>query len=66
MPFYLQMSKNITDPRDIYDSYISILTNLLRTDNETKSVIWYCKSDIYTIITVQLSFKVLYRKKNVR
>ena len=37
MPFYLQMSKNITDPRDIYDSYISILTNLLRTDNETKS-----------------------------
>ena len=42
MPFYLEMSKNITQQRDIYDSYkfslISILTNLLRTDNETKSV----------------------------
>ena len=37
MPFYLEMSKNITKQRDIYDSYISILTNL-RTDNETKSV----------------------------
>ena len=32
------MSKNITKQRDIYDSYISILTNLLRTDNETKNV----------------------------
>ena len=28
----------ITQQQDIYDSYISILTNLLRTDNETKSV----------------------------
>ena len=31
MPFYLEMSKNITKQRDIYDTviYISILTNLL-------------------------------------
>ena len=29
MPFYLEMSKNTTQQRDIYDSYISILTNLL-------------------------------------
>ena len=35
MPFYLQMSKNLTQQRDIQDSrfsYISILTNLQRTD----------------------------------
>ena len=31
MPFYLEMSKNITKQQDIYDTviYISILTNLL-------------------------------------
>ena len=32
MPLYMKMSENIKF------CYISILTNLLRTDNETKSV----------------------------
>ena len=39
MPFYLQMSTNINSTtRHLRFSYISILTNLLRTDNEMKSV----------------------------
>ena len=39
MPFYLQMSTNINSiTRHLRFSYISILTNLLPTDNETKSV----------------------------
>ena len=41
MPFYLQMSKNITQQRTTRHSrysYILILTNLLQTDNETKGV----------------------------
>ena len=39
MPFYLQMLTNINSTtRHLRFSYISILTNLLRTDNETKSV----------------------------
>ena len=35
MPFSLQMSKNITTMHLKY-SYISIITNLTRTDNEIK------------------------------
>ena len=43
MPFYLQMSTNINSTtRHLRFSYISILTNLLRTDNETKK----CKNCI--------------------
>ena len=43
MPFYLQMSQNINSTtRHLKFSYISILTNLLRTDNETKSVKTIC------------------------
>ena len=39
MPFYLQMLTNINSTtRRLRFSYISILTNLLGTDNETKSV----------------------------
>ena len=39
MPFYLQISANINSTaRYLRFSYISILTNLLRTNNETKSV----------------------------
>ena len=36
------MSKNITQQREIYDTIISLLTNLLRTDNETKSLKTIC------------------------
>ena len=39
MPFYLQMVTNInSSTRHLRFSYISILTNLLQTDNEIKSV----------------------------
>ena len=39
MPFYLQMATNInSSTRHLRFSYISILTNLLQTDNEIKSV----------------------------
>ena len=39
MPLYMKMSENITETmRHLKFRYISILTNLLRTDNETKSV----------------------------
>ena len=39
MPFYMKMSQNINKTmRHLKFCYISILTNLLRTDNETKSV----------------------------
>ena len=39
MPLYLKMSENINETtRHLKFCYISILTNLLRTDNETKSV----------------------------
>ena len=39
MPFYLEMSKNIlSTARNLKFGYISFFTNLLRTDNETKSV----------------------------
>ena len=37
MPLYMKMLQNKTT-RHIKFRYISILTNLLRTDNETKSV----------------------------
>ena len=38
MRFYLQMSQNINSTtRHFKFSYISILTNFLRTDNETKN-----------------------------
>ena len=40
IPFYQQMSTNINSKtRHLRFSYISILTNLLRTDNETKILI---------------------------
>ena len=39
LPLYLKMSENIYQTtRHLKFHYISILTNLLRTDNETKSV----------------------------
>ena len=39
MPLYLKMSENIYQrTRHFKFRYISIFTNLLRTDNETKSV----------------------------
>ena len=39
MPLYMKMSQNINETRThLKFRYISILTNLLRTDNETKSV----------------------------
>ena len=39
MPFSLKMSKNINSTtRDLKYNYISTLTNLPRTDNETKCV----------------------------
>ena len=39
MPFYLSVSQNINSmTRHLKFSYISILTNLLWTDNELKSV----------------------------
>ena len=39
MPLYMEMSQNINKTmRHLKFCYISILTNLLRTDNETKSV----------------------------
>ena len=39
MPFPLKMSKNIKSmTRHLKYSYISIFTNLLQTDNETKNV----------------------------
>ena len=39
MPLYMEMSQNINKTmRHLKLCYISILTNLLRTDNETKSV----------------------------
>ena len=38
MPLYLKMSENINEmTRHLKLRYISILANLLRTDNETKS-----------------------------
>ena len=39
MPLYMEMSQNINKAmKHLKFCYISILTNLLRTDNETKSV----------------------------
>ena len=39
MPLYMKMSQNTKKTtRHLKFRYISILTNLLRTDNETKSV----------------------------
>ena len=39
MPLYMKISQNINKTmRHSKFCYISILTNLLRTDNETKSV----------------------------
>ena len=39
MPLYMKMSQNINKTtRHLKFRYISIFTNLLRTDNETKSV----------------------------
>ena len=39
MPSYFKVSENINETkRHLKFCYISILTNLLRTDNETKSV----------------------------
>ena len=39
MPLYMKMSQNISKTmRHLKFCYISILTNLLRTDNEMKSV----------------------------
>ena len=42
MPFYPRMSQNVkkynSTTKHLRYSYISIITNLLRTDNETKSV----------------------------
>ena len=39
MPLYMTMSQNINKTtRHLKFCYISILTTLLRTDNETKSV----------------------------
>ena len=39
MPLYMKMSQNINETmRHLKFRYISILTSLLRTDNETKSV----------------------------
>ena len=39
MPLYMEMSQNINKTmRHLKFCYISILTNLLGTDNETKSV----------------------------
>ena len=39
MPLYMKMSQNINETmRHLKFRYISILTNLLRTDNEMKSV----------------------------
>ena len=39
MPLYIKMSQNINKTmRHLKFCYISILTNLLRTDDETKSV----------------------------
>ena len=39
MPLYMKMSQNINKTmRHLKFCYISILTNLLRTDNEMKSV----------------------------
>ena len=39
MPLYMEMSQNINKTMThLKFCYISILTNLLRTDNETKSV----------------------------
>ena len=39
MPLYMKMSQNINETmRHLKFRYISILTNLLRTDNEIKSV----------------------------
>ena len=39
MPLYMEMSQNINErTRHFKFCYISILTNLLRTGNETKSV----------------------------
>ena len=43
MLFFLKMSKNIeSTTRHLQFSYISIFTNLLRTENETKSVKTIC------------------------
>ena len=39
MPLYIKMSQNINETtRHLKFRYTLILTNLLRTDNETKSV----------------------------
>ena len=39
MPLYMKMSENINETtRHLKFRYISILTNLPRTDNETKSI----------------------------
>ena len=39
MPLYLKMAQNINEKtRHLQFCYNSILTNLLRTENETKSV----------------------------
>ena len=43
MPLYLKMSENIYQTmRHLKFRYLSILTNLLRTDNETKRVKTIC------------------------
>ena len=43
MPLYMKMSHNIDKTaRHLKFRYILILTNLLRTDNETKSVKTIC------------------------
>ena len=39
MPLHMKMSENMNETtRHLKFRYVSILTNLLRTDNETKSV----------------------------
>ena len=49
MPFSLKMSKNVkSTKRHLKYSYISIFINLLRTDNETKSV-----KTTYNILSIQ-------------
>ena len=49
MPFYLQMSANINSiMKHLRFSHISILTNLVQTDNKTKSV-----KTIYTTISIK-------------
>ena len=60
MPISLKMSRSIkSKTRHLKFSHISIFTNLLRTDNETKRFVSLSVSRRFVKIEIELHFKCL-------